>query len=60
MLKAVSATFLPVCFGCLKDCTCEARENVFYFASKALHILEISACDKDAYFENSQTILIVK
>ena len=32
----MSATFLLVCFVYLKEITCEARENVFYFTSKAL------------------------
>ena len=40
-LKVVSATFLLVCFVCLKDGTCETRKNVFYFTSKALFGLEI-------------------
>ena len=40
-LKVVSATFLLVCFLCLKDRTCETRKNVFYFTSKALFVLEI-------------------
>ena len=39
-LKAVSATFLLVCFVSLKDSTCETRKNVFYFTLKALFILE--------------------
>ena len=40
-LKVVSATFLLVCFVCLKESTCEARKNVFYFTLKALFVLEI-------------------
>ena len=40
-LKVVSATFLPVCFVCLRESTCESRTNVFYFTSKALFVLEI-------------------
>ena len=40
-LKLVSATFLLVCFVCLKVSTCETRKNVFYFTSKALLVLEI-------------------
>ena len=40
-LKVVSATFLLVCFVSLKQGTCETRKNVFYFALKALFILEI-------------------
>ena len=40
-LKVVSATFLLVCFVCLKESTCETKKNVFYFALKALFILEI-------------------
>ena len=39
--KVVSATFLLVCFVCLKEGTCETRKNVFYFTSEALFILEI-------------------
>ena len=39
VLKIVSATFLVVCFLCLKESTCETRKNV-YFISKALFILE--------------------
>ena len=41
ILKVVSATFLLVCFLCLKDSTCETRKIVFYFTSKALFVLEI-------------------
>ena len=40
-LKVVSPTFLLLCFLPLKESTCEARENVFYFTSKAPFILEI-------------------
>ena len=40
-LKVVPATFLLVCFLCLKECTCETSKNDFYFTSKALFILEI-------------------
>ena len=40
-LKAVSATFLLVCFVCLKESTCESMKNIFYFTSKALFVLEI-------------------
>ena len=40
-LKVVSATFLLVCFVCLKESTCETRKNVFSFTSKALFVLEI-------------------
>ena len=40
-LKFVSATFLLVCFVCLKERTCETRKNVLYFISKALFVLEI-------------------
>ena len=39
--KVVSATFLLVCFACLKEGTCETRKNVFYFTSKSLFVLEI-------------------
>ena len=41
ILKLVSATFLLVCFLCLKDSTFEKRKNVSYFNSKALFVLEI-------------------
>ena len=40
-LKVVSATFLLVCFVCLKQSTCETRKNTFYLFSKALFVLEI-------------------
>ena len=40
-LKVVSATFLLVCFLCLKGSTSETRKNVFYFISKALFVFEI-------------------
>ena len=40
-LKVVSATFLIVCFVCLKERTSETRKNIFYFTSKALFVLEI-------------------
>ena len=40
-LKVVSATFLQVCFVCLKENTFEKRKNAFYFTSKALFDLEI-------------------
>ena len=45
MLKVVSATFLLVCFICVKKSTFETRKNVFYFTLKALVILEISDFD---------------
>ena len=41
MLKVVSTTFLVVCVVCLQESTCETRENIFYFTSKALFVLEI-------------------
>ena len=41
LLKFVSATFLLVCFICLKESTRETRKNVFYFTSKVPFILEI-------------------
>ena len=34
-LKLVSATFLLICFLSLKESTCQTRNNVFYFTSKA-------------------------
>ena len=40
-LKVLSATFLLVCFVCLKESTYETRKNVFYFTWKALFVLEI-------------------
>ena len=40
-LKVVSATFLLVCFICLKESTFETRKNVFDFTLKALFVLEI-------------------
>ena len=45
-LKVVSATFLLVCFVCLKKRTRKnkekrTRKNFFYFTSKALIVLEI-------------------
>ena len=40
-LKVVSAIFLLVYFLRLKESTCETRENVFYFISKVLFVLEI-------------------
>ena len=40
-LKVVSATFLLVCFVCLKESTCETRKNASYFTWKALLVLEI-------------------
>ena len=40
-LKVVPATFLLVCFLCLKERTRETRKNVFCFTSKALFVLEI-------------------
>ena len=42
ILKVVSATFLLVCFVCLKERTWETRKNVFYLSSKALFVLEIT------------------
>ena len=41
-LKFVSATFLLVCFVCLKGTTFETRKNVFYFTLRALFVLEIN------------------
>ena len=40
LLKVVSTTFLLVCFLSLNECTCQTRENDFYFNLKALFILE--------------------
>ena len=40
-LKIVSATFLLVCFVCLKESTCKTGGNAFYFFSKALFVPEI-------------------
>ena len=33
-LKVVPATFLLICFVCLKERICETRKNVFYFTLK--------------------------
>ena len=41
ILKVVSTTFLVVSFVTLKESTCEARKNSFYFTSKDCFILEI-------------------
>ena len=41
ILKVMSATFLLVCFVCLKESTFETRKNVFYFTLEALYVLEI-------------------
>ena len=38
-LKVMSATFLLVCFVCLKERTLETIKNAFYFTSKALFVL---------------------
>ena len=40
-LKVVPATFLLVCFVCLKEGTFQARKNIFYLTSKALFVLKI-------------------
>ena len=40
LLKVVSATFLLVCVFSLRESTCETRNNVFIFTSKALFVLE--------------------
>ena len=40
-LKVVSATFLLVCFACLKESTCGTRKNVFSFTLKAFFVSEI-------------------
>ena len=40
-LKVVSIAYLPVCFVRLKESALETKKNVFYFASKALFVLEI-------------------
>ena len=39
-LKVVSTTFVLVCFLSLNESTFQTRENVFYFTSKALFVLE--------------------
>ena len=41
ILKVVLTAFLLVCFVCLKESTFATRKSVFYFASKALFVLEI-------------------
>ena len=40
-LKVVSATFLLVCFLCLKESFRETSKNIFYFTSKAFFVFEI-------------------
>ena len=40
-LKVVYATFLQVCFVCLKKSTCETMKNGVFFTSKAIFVLEI-------------------
>ena len=40
ILKVVSATFLPICFLSQNENTCQTRENVFRFTSKAFLALE--------------------
>ena len=40
-LKVVPATFLLICFVCLKESTCETRKNAFSFTSKALFVPQI-------------------
>ena len=39
-LKAVSTTFLLVCFLSSKETICKTKKNVFYFILKSLLILE--------------------
>ena len=39
--KVVSATFLLICFVCLKGSISEARKSVFYFTLKARFVIEI-------------------
>ena len=41
-LKVASATFLLVCFICLKESTCKTKKNAFCFTAKALLVLEIT------------------
>ena len=41
MLKVAPATFLLVCFVCLRESTSETRKNASYFTLKAIHVLEI-------------------
>ena len=38
ILKVVSATFLLACFVSLRESTCETKQNIFYFTSKALFV----------------------
>ena len=40
LFKVVSPTFLLVCFLSLDESTCQTRENVIYFTSKALFVSE--------------------
>ena len=41
VLNAVTATFLLICFKCLKENTFQTRKYFFYFTSKTLIVLEI-------------------
>ena len=40
-LMAVSATFLLIS---LRESTCKAKENNFYFTAKAFFVIEITKC----------------
>ena len=41
LVVLLSATFLLVCFVCLKESTCKTKKNAFYFTLKALFFLEV-------------------
>ena len=41
ILKGCVRYIFASLFLCLKESTCEARKNVFYFTSKALFVFEI-------------------
>ena len=42
LLKVVSATFLLICFVCLKETICETRKNVFFLLWKLFSFLRQS------------------
>ena len=50
-LKVVSATFLLVCFLCLKESTCETRENVLYFFTSKINPNRKSILIKLHYYQ---------
>ena len=63
--KVVSATFLLVCFLCLKESFYETRKNVFYFTSKTLFVnqiltFQISKCHDVIKCLNNKIKIFVK